>query len=928
MKTKLKYLIPIFLQSSIFLFSGVIPNLYTNDIQTTRNNSVYIIGIMVEFQPETIDDPRTTGSGTFLLESNIDSLVTCYQSQESRCDGFLVDPPPHNALYFEDQIKAVKNYYLNISKGNIDSFEYDIIETVYQLDKTMSEYSEMSSYDEPEEAIAYLYSEGLELASLDIEILIEDNNLNLNEVLIVMFHAGMGEDYTFEGYLDPANYDIRSAYIEESMLGLVPNDSWMKQNSIVKGLLLPEGLNLIYYDTIDDIYGCSQNMLCDTQIGMTGLFAYLLGYEFGLPEMFNRTNGKTGIGQFGLMDVGSFNLRGTLPSPPNPWSRISISWDESDIIDHTMTSQNLIPSRYPVEINDLEPSIYRLNISASEYYLIENINNHIVDELSIEDIQYSDSLYSTEVPDSVLSIFDRLLFIDQFNEIVAYSDECNETSLLTISDETNVILCAKSYDYGLPGRGLSIWHVNESNLSSLNDDIDNRTVKLVEADGAQDIGYQNYMYPIANPSAGWKWDLWFPDNEAYFFVNDNQNNLNFNSYTIPSSFSNEGSRTYMNIYDIEYLDDSSSMRFMFIPEQDLFISEPISDSTNFNVVGSGLFTDSNNNMIGYIIIDNTDANELQIIFSTGALLQEESIYDEDYFSVLGSDLSINTCLNSYYYDFESDQCLELVDYTPRGYFIDSMNLSDIPEEFREIDYLRLAIGDINQDGIDEILELSDGMIMCFNKNGTSCNNFPIEGDFHNNILVANLVDDDYPELIVRNQEEIQIISHDGELLYRIPSEFSSSLYVIPNWNDYIALVDGKRKILFSQPEAFNGYWLNPGGLSNNQPDVNPFSIHMQSETNTNSNVSEFYNYPNPIHDGTTTFRCFINSIDELEIKIYSASGFLVDKINYTSTYQNEYNEIIWDANGINPGVYLANLIAYSNGKQKDSKIIKVLITGE
>ena len=333
-------------------------------------------------------------------------------------------------------------------------------------------------------------------------------------------------------------------------------------------------------------------------------------------------------------------------------------------------------------------------------------------------------------------------------------------------------------------------------------------------------------------------------------------------------------------------------------------------------------------MIGYIIIDNTDANELQIIFSTGAVLQEESIYDEDYFSVLGLDLSINTCLNSHYYDFESGQCLELVDYIPRGYFIDSMNLSDIPEEFREIDYLRLAIGDINQDGIDEILELSDGMIMCFNKNGTSCNNFPIEGDFHNNILIANLLDDDYPQLIVRNQEEIQIISYDGALLYRIPSEFSSSLYVIPNWNDYIALVDGKRKILFSQPEAFNGYWLNPGGLSNNQPDVNPFSIHMQSDTNTNSNVSEFYNYPNPIHDGTTTFRCFINSIDELEIKIYSASGFLVDKINYTSTYQNEYNEIIWDANGINPGVYLANLIAYSNGKQKDSKIIKVLITGE
>ena len=38
------------------------------------------------------------------------------------------------------------------------------------------------------------------------------------------------------------------------MLGLVPNDSWMKENDIIKGILLPEGLNLIYYDTIDDIF--------------------------------------------------------------------------------------------------------------------------------------------------------------------------------------------------------------------------------------------------------------------------------------------------------------------------------------------------------------------------------------------------------------------------------------------------------------------------------------------------------------------------------------------------------------------------------------------------------------------------------------------------------------------------------------------------
>ena len=120
---------------------------------------------MVEFEPEIVDDPRTTGNGTFLKYSNIDSLVNCFNSQDSRCSGFLIDPPPHNSLYFESQIEAVKNYYLNTSYNNISSFEYHVIDSVYQLDRKMAEYSELSNYNEPEQSIALLYSDGLELAS-------------------------------------------------------------------------------------------------------------------------------------------------------------------------------------------------------------------------------------------------------------------------------------------------------------------------------------------------------------------------------------------------------------------------------------------------------------------------------------------------------------------------------------------------------------------------------------------------------------------------------------------------------------------------------------------------------------------------------------------------------------------------------------------
>ena len=48
---------------------------------------------------------------------------------------------------------------------------------------------------------------------------------------------------------------------------------------------------------------------------------------------------------------------------------------------------------------------------------------------------------------------------------------------------------------------------------------------------------------------------------------------------------------------------------------------------------------------------------------------------------------------------------------------------------------------------------------------------------------------------------------------------------------------------FNQRDIFNGYWLNPGGLSNNLPHVNPLSIHNQVDIETKTTISEFYNYP-------------------------------------------------------------------------------------
>ena len=84
------------------------------------------------------------------------------------------------------------------------------------------------------------------------------------------------------------------------------------------GILMPETLNQIFYDVIEDLYSPNfvddddlENLYCDYQLGMTGLMSYILGYRLGFPIMHSTDNISpvTRIGEFGLMDIGAYNGR-------------------------------------------------------------------------------------------------------------------------------------------------------------------------------------------------------------------------------------------------------------------------------------------------------------------------------------------------------------------------------------------------------------------------------------------------------------------------------------------------------------------------------------------------------------------------------------------------------------------------------------------
>ena len=152
----------------IFIFSTFIGyalcnlNPYFNSFSGTsspnRSELKGLIGIMVEFQEEIQDNPLTSGNGKFINELDLGFINN---EDIDRCSKQLLDPPPHDYLYFASQLKAVKNYFYSISNENID-LAVIMIENVFQLS------NDMESYAYSEDHISQLYVDAVTLADDEI----------------------------------------------------------------------------------------------------------------------------------------------------------------------------------------------------------------------------------------------------------------------------------------------------------------------------------------------------------------------------------------------------------------------------------------------------------------------------------------------------------------------------------------------------------------------------------------------------------------------------------------------------------------------------------------------------------------------------------------------------------------------------------------
>ena len=697
----------------------------------------------------------------------------------------------------------------------------------------MSFYNPYDDTTNTERRITKLFIDAVEKAYEVDSINIEDFDL------IVIFHAGIGQDFSLP-FLDPTPEDIPSTYVDDKMIKdyLDGYDFILNGHQISHGIILPETQNHLHYDISFDMFS-DASFPCDYQYGLTGTFALMMGFAIGLPPLWNIETGESGVGIFGLMDQGSNNGRGIIPAPPTAWSRIYAGWENPRII-----NENSLCSLSTRSENE----VIRVNINSDEYFLIENRDNSVKNEISIDSLQYL--MWEESGRDSITPYIQILL----------------DSTLLT-KDSNNVIIGSDNYDIGLPGSGLLIWHIDESivktniNNFSINANPNRYGVDLEEADGAQDIGFQS-IFPFNDPSSGYFGDIWFRGNGEYYRSNPSFNgqSLEFGPNTYPNTNANNDSESRIRISNIGK--SRKKMKFSVNNESTIlnFSNDSISIKNIYDIYQNGkkqlvikddsLWIYELDSIENKLFFHLPESENLEILFKTVQNKTELHLYEyvenqqTKYFfyefDILSKTVSLinEVMYDNYIYPIFSSENDSLVLLSEQEWIIHNNSVKSIRGSYQYdisdsrltyneseqinnskiIDVESLSGLDVNEDSKLDILILdSNGTLSCLNYNLVQSSGFPIDLPLKAPILVADIISGYEQEIIAKSRDSnsIYIFSLSGEVLSELSSFSDEKLICIDSFNNFNNIITNKRIIKLGEyVYDSKNYWnFNHGNIS-------------------------------------------------------------------------------------------------------------------
>ncbi len=420
-----------------------------------------VLGIRVEFPFEETDDPTTTGRGRFDLRD-----TTAFFDSA----GHNFDSSPHNRRYFETHLRALDQYWNVVSNGKIslERAVYPIAEdSAYRVPQSTAFYGHQRDGDSGLVfGLRQFIHDAATAASADPAIRFADYDA------VIFFHAGTSRQF--------------------DVLNDSPNDLFSVFVSRDDPVILRDGA-----DTLGEAIIIPETASQDGRISvLNGVIAHEFGHQLGLVDLYSTFNFATQVGNFSLMDNNANDvgietvvndqtriLFGAVPVFPDAWSRAYLGF--VDVLTVTDSTPVIVWAAEEVETAPQNRQVWRVPISSTEYYLLEN----------------------------------RQFDLDG-----------NEASGLKLDTVTSVVLgpahpvsrqFTREYDFLLPGSGMLIWHVDEGVASldyatgdeiennflanTLQWDHDRRFVSIVEADGYNRLGSTGfYFFYTGGPTTYWK----------------------------------------------------------------------------------------------------------------------------------------------------------------------------------------------------------------------------------------------------------------------------------------------------------------------------------------------------------------------------------------------------------------------------------------
>ncbi|MFH0765514.1 MAG: hypothetical protein V2A61_03740 [Calditrichota bacterium] len=543
-----------------------------------RDAPVRILALRVEFAQDTLTTTSGDGSMAYAADS---PLYKGFDEDEP----IVLDPPPHDSLYFADHLTFLDFYWRKMSNEavNLTWAVYPSGDSsAYRLPRQMWQYNWNYSDEQLDRGLAELFRDAVQTADADTAIHWSDWDL------VVVFHAGAGSEFDL-GYTTTP-HDIPSAWMVQrdfETIGL-PNGVPVEggANYVKGGLLLPET------ESHEGV-----------QISLTGALCSLFGHWLGLPALYDRDNGDVVVGKWSLMDRGFGNFYGAIPGPVDAWSRGYMGW---------LDFQEILSGNYHVAApgfgGDRAVQAYKIPITTSEYFLLE-CRSRDPEE------------------DTIAVAWDRNGRRMVFNEDYSVEPEPGFRVPVRIDN----------LDFDSPGSGILIWHVDEALLDNVTEgrfnSVDNlRGLDLEEADGAQDIGND---YPFLTP--GWLTDYgifadaWFRDNLYHQQANEGRA-VSFNDDSYPESRANSGARTNIVMDSFGLIDTVMSFRYNHSRVQ---FQIPVAHARSGYIVATGNYDadpqDEEFCIIGRdtVILYNGDGSRLQTLAvpesSRGSLLSDSPV---------------------------------------------------------------------------------------------------------------------------------------------------------------------------------------------------------------------------------------------------------------------------------------------------------------